>query len=245
MRDITLCLSYYDNPGMLVRQLDFMKQIAPEAREHVKLIVVDDGSPRWPAHAYRKDCVIDFEIYRITKDVRWNQDAARNIAAHHATTRWLLLTDIDHMVPKGTWRRLMSEAFLSEDFVYKFSRLSETPDPAGYEPTLTPYKPHPNSWLMTKAMYWKIGGYDERFAGWYGTDGDFRDRVKKNAHVFMFDDPIIRVPREVTPDASTTTYQRKTDADGDAIQRIKAERAEIPNWQPLNLTFPYDRVELS
>jgi hypothetical protein len=46
---------------------------------------------------------VPLQIYRIMVDVRWNQDAARNIGAAHAENNWLVLTDIDHMVPEETW----------------------------------------------------------------------------------------------------------------------------------------------
>ncbi len=48
-------------------------------------------------------------------------------------------------------------------------------------PNLTPYKPHPNTWLLTTDLFYRIGGYDERFSGFYGTDGEFRNRVQRTA----------------------------------------------------------------
>ncbi len=118
---------------------------------------------------------------------------------------------MDHMIPPRTVRYLAEEKFDGNN-AYKFTRVSE--------PDMSDYKSHPNSWFMTKELYDRMGGYDERFAGWYGTDGDFRDRIKVKGKVLIFDCPIVRVPREVTPDASTTRYTRKSEEDGAAIQRI-------------------------
>jgi Glycosyl transferase family 2 len=231
MREITLCLPYYDNPGMLLRQIDMMDKVPWNARDYVRLIVVDDGSPRWPAQAF--PCPVDLKIFRIEVDVRWNQDAARNIAVHESNTPWLLLTDIDHWVPASTWKRILNGS-LDRDKVYRFSRVSE--------PAMEHYKPHPNSWLMSREVWDDIGGYDERFAGFYGTDADFRNRVQEVAEIEMLKEIIVRVPREVTPDASTTTYVRKAPEDLPGLDRVKLERESIKNWRPLTLSFPYHRV---
>jgi hypothetical protein len=88
-----------------------------------------------------------------------------------------------------------------------------------------------------------VGGYDERFAGHYGTDADFRDRVSLKANIVTLPQKIIRVPRETIPDASTTTYVRKGDPiDAGAIPRIKAARAAIARWRPKTLSFPYRKI---
>ena len=209
-----------------------MEYVPWQARDKVKWIVVDDGSPRWPAQ--HSPCCISLEIYRIEVDVRWNQDAARNIGVHHSETPWLLLTDMDHWVPRRTWQTVLN-ADLDEGKVYRFSRVNE--------PDFEPYKNHPNTWLMARWVWDKIGGYDERFAGYYGTDADFRNRVLEAAPIVVLEDtPVVRTPREVTPDASTTTYVRKGPEDLPNLDRIKLERAKIPNWRPLTLQFPYHRV---
>jgi hypothetical protein len=90
--------------------------------------------------------------------------------------------------------------------------------------------------MMTKALY---PGYDESLAGWYGTDGDFLDRVGAIAPIIQFDHPLIRVPREVIPDASTTQLTRKSPEDWKNICRIRREQKGKP---PLMLSFPWEQV---
>jgi hypothetical protein len=175
----TLILPYYDNPRMLQDQYASIRALPAKLREHVQMIVVDDGSPRWPATPAE-------------------------------------LRDYDR------------------DIAYRFSRVSA--------PEMEPYKFHPNSWWLTKRLYQKLGGYDERFAGWYGTDADFRDRMATAAkEIIQLKEVLIRVPRTFIPDASTTTYLRKQPEDRANIHRIRTERAK-EKWKPLNLTFPYHRV---
>lgn len=232
MRELTVILAYYLNPGMLQRQYETFRSLPDALRAHLRLIVVDDGSPEHPATP--EDIGLPLEIYRIGVDVRWNQDAARNLGVDRSQTRWLLLTDIDHLIPQKTIESVCIGK-IDASKVYRFSRVSA--------PDLAPYKPHPNSWLMTRKMYDVIGGYDERLAGNYGTDGDFRHRVASHAEeIVILPDVLIRVPREVIPDASTTTLTRKEDRDGNNIRRIISDRALMPRWRPLRLSFPWTKV---
>ena len=235
MKGVTLCLAYYENAGMLREQLKVWSAYAQDLKLNLDVIVVDDGSPTKPAIEALKPVVpvVFFSLYRVKVDIRWNQDACRNIAAHHARMPWLILTDIDHMIPEATLRALMTVKHDPEK-VYRFSRVSA--------PEMKPYKPHPNSWFMTRRMFDRIGGYDERYAGFYGTDAMFRAGVAREAEIETLKEVLIRVPREVIPDASTTTYLRKQEEDRTEIPRIKAEIAASGDLAPRRLTFPYERV---
>jgi hypothetical protein len=132
-----------------------------------------------------------------------------------------------------TWRRIICHP-LAGKLVYKFGRLSL--------PDLAAYKPHPNSWLLQRSIYYAAGGYDERFAGWYGTDADFRNRIQQVARIEQLSIPLVRVPREVIADASTTQYTRKSAEDAEAIQRIKGERKAEPDPSPKRGLFPWTRM---
>jgi len=237
-RSITLCLPYYGNATMLNEQFRRLRSLPAAVRDRLELIIVDDGTPGSEAQGQKLG--LPARIFRIDVDIRWNQDAARNIAVKEATTPWVFLTDIDHLVPRGTWDLVLSRK-LDRHRVFRFGRQTlEAIEPD----KLTPYKPHPNTWLMTKALYESIGGYDERFAGHYGTDAEFRDRlVRASGTPITLDAVIIRVPRTTIPDASTTSYQRKgAPEDAGAIPRIKAERDLIPDWRPLNFANPYRQI---
>lgn len=234
-RDFTLILPYYENPEQLQRQYKALAALPDEVKKHLSLIVVDDGSPDHPAIVPTEDLGLSsFRLFRIDVDVRWNWLAARNIGVHYARTEWVLLTDIDLELPEVTARRVVEQK-LSTDNVYRFGRLTA--------PEMTPYKPHPNSWMMTRKMFDRIGGYDERFSGFYGTDGEFRDRVKANASkvIILEEFPLIRVPREFVPDASTTRYGRKEKQDHDGVTRIRAQIAR-EGGKPKRLSFPYHQV---
>lgn len=230
---VSLVVPYYDNPGMLAKQYEMLVAYPAQLKKQLEFVVVDDGSPRWPAaEVKRPDGLPKLRLFRILVDVRWNQDAAHNIGVHESRHPWLLVTDIDHLVPAATMARLCIG--LHGSYVYTFARISA--------PDMAPYKPHPNSWSMHRAMWKKIGGYDERFAGYYGTDADFRRRVLRTTQIVPLPEILIRVPREVIPDASTTTYARREPFDHPTIRKIRDERDAMPGWRPLQLTFPYERM---
>jgi hypothetical protein len=242
-RPFTLILPYYENPGMLAQTYVFYRGLPDRVRALMHMIVVDDGSPKAPAfapgdvktpsEAVAELGVASFQLFRIDVDVRWNWLAARNIGVEHAPCDWILMTDVDHIVPEKT-AAFIQNGDLDENRVYRFSRVDA--------PALTPYKPHPNSWLLTKRRMGKIGGYDERFSGFYGTDGEFRDRVRLHSkEIVMLDEVLVRYPREIVPDASTTQYGRKEKQDHDGVTRIRARIAR-EGGKPASLSFPYHRV---
>lgn len=231
MTPVTLIMAYYENAGMLAEHYRLIRMLPPELRAQLRVIVVDDGSPTAPAAA--EDVGASLQVYRMKVDVRWNQDACRNVGVRHAETDWVLMTDMDHIVPRGTWAALMSGRWDNE-VAYSFARVSA--------PDETPYKPHPNSWFLSKWLFEKVGGYDERFAGYYGTDGDFKVRLLREARRHtQLPEYLIRVPRSVIPDASTTTYQRKEPQDRPTVDRLRIERDKTYDGIR-RYKFPYERV---
>ncbi len=232
MTDFTLVMPYFENPLILARHYENLRSLPKRTRQLMAAIIVDDGSTQHPA--WGEECGVDLEVFKIMPPkVKWNQDAARNIGAHHAETHWLLLTDMDHILPAKTADYLAGNKF-DPRYAYKFTRVSE--------PDMSDYKSHPNSWFLTKSLFDKVGGYDERFAGFYGTDGDIKNRIKEKTKILIFDYPLVRVPREVTPDASTTQFTRKSENDSKNIERIKTERAANPNWKTQRMSFPFAKV---
>ncbi len=240
-------------------------------KAHFHAIVTDDCSPRAPAReVFAPTGIASQQLYRVHEQRRWDWLVCRNLGVEKAKTDWVLLTDIDHVLPESTLRALMVEDWWTghqeldispkgatrpvrlhpnPSYIYRFSRVDAHHPFPWAKDSLTPYKEHPNSWLMTRGMFDQMGGYDERFSGYYGSDSDFRERCKMipenaatqpAAAVVRLDYPLVRYPREVIPDASTTTYERKAREDGIHVPRIKAARVKISNWRPLRVTIPYN-----
>lgn len=205
MKNITLILTYYDNPGMLAEQVSHWELYGREAKDRVRVIVVDDGSPGQSAASVLDGDLIlremDVRVYRVIPDIPWNQDGARNLAMRELDTEWALLTDIDHVLTSENADRLLSFK-PAEGCYYMPQRRTVRGDVIGG---------HPNSFLFSKCDFWHAGGYDEDFCGWYGSDGNFRkcargsglSEVQTTAfalHLYKTDD---------VPDANTRRYGRK------------------------------------
>jgi hypothetical protein len=228
-KPFTLILPYFENPNFLRQQIGWWRTYPAHIRSLVRMSVVDDGSPLFPALPVLRDCDHSLRIdgYRIGVDVRWNWLAARNIGARHALTDWLLLTDIDHVLPASTAEALLYGKH-DPRVVYAFSRIEHTGEKV---------QPHSASFFMTKQMFWKIGGYDEALSGHYGTDGDYRRRLAKHAKIQILTDRLIR--HEYQGDSSTTAYLRKQPEDA-AVKALISKRK--PGWKPKVLSFPYEQV---
>ncbi len=246
MRDLTLVMSHFMNLGMLAEHQKVWMSYSAKLRAKLHVIVVDDCSPhgaRPTAAMMTATGLASFRLYRILKKVRWNWLAARNLGMDQATTDWVLMTDIDHVLPTETLRWILTAPLDPRD-VYRLQRVDA---PHQWPYTLqdcTPYKYHPDTWLMTRAMFDAVGGYDERLSGCYGTSGEFRDRVQKIAKASQHKEYVmIRYPREIIADASTTVYTRKCDPanDIDLLQRRQL-RSLIPDWKPLRGTFQWEQV---
>ena len=219
--EITIVFAYYDNPSMLEFQWQQIARYSKTLRDRIEVIVVDDASPIAPAASVvRPKSLPEHRIYRIAKDIPWNQDAARNIGAHEAISPWLLLTDIDHVVPAETLKGLLN---LDKDptVLYTLGRTKFFSDDVR--------EPHPNSYVMTRDMYWAIGGHDEDYAGIYGKDYLFRKRaLKKTREAHLPDLRLARMGTSNIPDAGTRTITRRNTRSatlrGYVIQLLKALR---------------------
>lgn len=239
MQGLTVIFPYYMNPEMLKKQFEVFNSYSKAARRILQLIVVDDGSPIGTRAEEILDDLqpngFDFRLYRILTDLRWNWLQCRNLGAKEAVKDWLLLTDIDHIIPVETMEKLATTDFDHRSF-YTFARKNYTDK--------SPYHPHPNSYLMTRKRYWRIGGYDETFAGNYGTDGMWRRRCEENAaHVMLADCYLLRVDRKDIPDASTSpeVLQRKEGRDPNVLDDIRAYK-ERHGIGIQTLRLPWKRI---
>jgi hypothetical protein len=260
---LSLVMPFYENPRMLHRHLLVWRDEWPdEAKRDVEIVIVDHGSPTETAAAALA-AMWDgdltglplISLYRVLEDRPWHQHGARNLGAHVAAAPWLLMTDMDHIVPPSTLTDVLwLLPSLQRNDVLTFGRVDA---PA----TLTwraehwrdfvrtrrddgSLKPHVNSFVVNRKRFWKVGGYDEDLCGIYGTDRHFRDRLMRRADVTHLEHaPLIRVDREVIADASTRDVDRKA---ADRKRRKKAVLArkhlEGRDGQTTTLNFPWEGV---
>jgi len=222
---------------MLQEQQKYWDTYPDYIKEQLEVIVVDDCSPNKPAKDYINPNVeYDLSLYRIQKNVRWNWLACRNLGAYKAKNKWLLLTDMDHAVDsrviKNLWRNVKH---FDDECIYMFERKDA--------PNLTQYKPHDDSYFMTRGMFWKVGGYDEDLSGFYGTSGNYRRRAgaKSKRLIRLKGLYLIRYPREVIADASTSEFTRKDPAQKEKLKKIIDSKKHAR--KPIKtLSFPYEEI---
>lgn len=162
---LSVVITYYSQPAMLAEQARTWRGYPPG----IEVVVVDDGSAI-PAAA--EGCA----IYRVAKDIPWHQDGARNLGAHVAAGEWLLFLDIDHVLP-------------AVEAIALLGLLSTLPQGCAFRPARRlvddayALRPGANIWLMRREDFWRVGGYDERLCGSYGTDQEFIPRLRRTLRV--------------------------------------------------------------
>lgn len=220
---ITLVYAYYNNSKMLDLQLQEWSKY--QDKDKWQAIIVDDGSQRDPAIDHLIDVGFPISLYRIKNDIPWNMDGARNLAMTHASG-WCLLCDMDHVLTADKAKELQGLA-LNAGRAYKFQRRLTNG---------TKINQGANIWIMHADLFWKIGGYDERYAGYYGSDLYFKKSADAVAGkpIELDIELTVYMPAQVK-DASTTDYGRLNSKHD--LRKLKKELAPVPQ-----LNFEWERL---
>lgn len=239
---LTLCYPYYDNPGMLREHYYQWAALPDLIKEQIEVVIFDDASPTVPAiDVLRLSDLPPLRIYRIHKNIRWGWHQARNGCAKKAQGRWLLMTDMDHGAEADTLGRILRDP-PDPAALWTFRRFDLTED--GARSGLRPVKVHFNSFLLTRDLFGRIGGYDEALGEVYsGKDGEFRKRAAKLAPIRVLPEPmrLIRYQRDLVADASTVGMERKSKADSAKAQALIRKLEADPKRAIQFMTFKYSR----
>ena len=234
---LTLIIPYYRSPLMLRRQLDEAAGYPPE----VQVIVVDDGSPEPAAEVFRDEDRPD--LYRIEQDIPWNRGGARNLGAHVAETDWIVHVDIDHVLLVEDCRRLLTYR-LHPGSWYRFRRFRVGPADETRRKDAIPadasgeIKPHIDSYVCHRDLYWRAGGYDEDYSGCLGGGSPFLKMLEREAGPpIVLQDVWLQVyTRGVIADASVTDLSRDTSE----YSRRRRAKGDVRGVNPLR--FDWSRI---
>jgi hypothetical protein len=96
-------------------------------------------------------------------------------------------------------------------------------------------KPHIDSYLVTKEIYWKAGGYDESYSGCLGGGSPFLEQLAIAAPMKLLPEDIhLHVyTRHVIPDASISTLSRDTSE----YKRRRAVIGKVKGKNPLRFKW--------
>ena len=147
--------------------------------DDVEVIIVDDGSkPSLRGYldndGYYDDIDFNFSLYE-TKDFRdWTQPAARNFGVKHAKGEFILVTDIDHIIPRETIEigrnpthdviRFKREVGILDEHG-DFTQDLDTLRSWGFNRGRLTVSPHSNSFICRTGLYLGLGGVSERHVG--------------------------------------------------------------------------------
>jgi len=236
---ITLCIPYYDDPhrlrGLMMNECLGMFD---------EIIIVDDGSPTYPAARIVKEFTeelsyIDIKVWRITEDFGFNAHGARNLAATVAKGDWLLFLDIDMEPDAG---------FVSD----LFERVENAPEDEFIVCNLLGDDPG-NIFALRALDFWRAGGYDEELRGFHMGDKLFRERLDSFCDPVLMDSPLkcnrmgrqVRVDNEITgtvyPD-ERTVVQRSMVHVQPYLDLIEERNQRPETWDKIpKLNFDYTR----
>lgn len=166
-KNLTIVIHIYNNQHVLNLQIEYWKEWG--SITNLELIFLDDGSypaldlsaiPKW----VRKLRIID--------DIPWNQPGAKNLAVTLASGSWILFLDADQFFDKEKILQLISQLpILDTNLIYRFKRFCSK---THYELIV-----HQNCQLISKNTFENFGGYDEDFAGNYGHEDAYFERLWK------------------------------------------------------------------
>ena len=250
---ISMIVPYYRQPEMLRKQLETWAEYGI-AREYLHTIIVDDCSPE-PAEPIVRGYLgatyglSRIQLYRVLKDVPWNRSMVRNLGSRVATTKWLLHVDTDHIMPPESMHALTRQiGSYNPGFWYKFRRFRVGKADDTRNKDLIPrhlefgeIKPHVDSFLCTKALYWQVGGYDPDYAGCLGGGGAFLRQLKVAGRECIAD-PNIHLhvyTRDKVPDSSIRTLNRNTEEYG-RRRRVKERAGNTKVTNPIR--YKWERV---
>jgi len=243
MKDhLTITMPYYEAPKMLKMHLENWCVYPPKLADRVSIVLVDDGSPNSPAEEVLKTAKLPrspIQLYRVLENIPWNHGGARNLGMRVAKDGWVLSTDMDLLLTSENVINLF-DYDLNPNKSYRPGRVK-----LNQQNQLEEIKPHRETFIMTKKMFWEIGGYDEDFNGyWNGVFYPFLKNVRKHCGVLPLEtvdllwDPLLK-------DASVTEWGRigsEWDINIDRKMRVK-QHAAARNYKPINpLRFTWKQI---
>lgn len=157
---LTIVMAVYGQPRMLEKWWETILSYPDRVLHRLRFIIVDDcGDPiAWPSKMVCIEAAIS--VYRVGKDIPWNQPGARNLGMQQAKTDWCLMLDPD-MVLKPEQAQLALDAIeaMKQGQLVKL-RLRYTN--GVFDDS------SPNAYLIHRKDFEAVKGYSESYAGHKG-----------------------------------------------------------------------------
>jgi len=192
---ITVCLSYYNQPTVMVDQVRGWLDYVDEVKRRMSFFLIDDCSKDDAlsvlTNAGLKEDLgkIDLTIFRVNEDMFCNIGGVRNLGATECRSEYMVILDMDTFISNDSAQQMIgvAEKHGGSSDAFTFNR--RILDNHGHKKH---GRLHPAVCLVRVTDYWAVGGCDEDFVGNYGhTDPHFWWRaqgvIKKHEcrHIYL------------------------------------------------------------
>jgi len=243
-KKITICLSYY-NQGkeLLLNHINEWKQY-PQ-KDKFSFFIIDDCS-EIPVEKILKDIELsdlDVHIYRVEEDLYCNIAGVRNLGAKECKTEWMMIIDMDTLLPKELSNKLLD---LTEgkgiSLTLKIKILANKRDVSYRFGVIRngKVKPHPAVCLVKTKVYWEIGGCDEDLVGHYGqTDRIFWYRAIGKINIIIMENLILETIEEASAKEASGNKLIK---DKKHNSLLFAKKDKTQKWSTDHIRFKWRKV---
>jgi len=173
---ITMVLGYYRCPNLLKMQLETWNKWPTSVKDQVQIILVDDASPikaEIPLNTH-----LNLDLYRILKNIPWNNEGAKNLGACMACTEWILFCDMDYLMDGENMHQVLQLDRSDPKTWYCFRSESKRKGRWFYRhPKAVPF--------INKKTFFSVGGYYEDFRGNVGKAANQLPIKLKRYHAHM------------------------------------------------------------
>ena len=173
LNDLTIIFNYHKDKEQLDFVMDQWQKANPSG--DLSFIICDTGP-----HNHTIDCDdlrkynFKIKVLKLDKYLPFNQPLGKNLSMMECDTKWAFITDPDRFLGKDSLD-ILESCSLEEDVAYDFDDYHYDPETGG---KASPMERHPNTFLLTKDYFNKVGGYNELFCGSYGfDDAAFREQI--------------------------------------------------------------------
>jgi len=201
---ISVNITYYNEPHLLLWWYKTFRTLYKQGVD-VELNIADDGSLKQPAESFfdKNVPMPNMRLFRVLEDIGFNSHGARNLLMKQTRTEWNMLSDIDRKYPENTLNDIIAKELtgkLERGVYYPFCDIKQGRNKISL-----------NEYIISKADFWKTGGYDEEFVNVHWGDRLFLDCVSRITRKSIISDwrvEYVRGARNITytKDINTTQY---------------------------------------
>jgi len=154
---LTFMMAVYGQPEMMRKWFSTLRTYDDDTLDRISLLIVDDYGDPPQNIPVDIQAMMHCSLFRVTEQIPWNQMGARNLGMKEPFADWVVMMDPDMVVEPPVAKRLLAQVKkMKQGQVLKLF-LRYTNDVSDGS--------SPNVYMIHKADFHRVGGYDEDYAG--------------------------------------------------------------------------------